>query len=313
MSTIRQITLPLALVAPPEITSNSLDWARASWQQQPADLAVELEQAAHSVLTAITQTWHRVSIVLPRHIRFDDKLSSLPLLRIRAGKLLPVGKRVSWCVEVVRDLQRLQVHELPPVRHLALLLGYRVSQQLVDDLDAKLMSQTLPLYFDVHGHLLTSTDAAYSGVQLLADYVQTLHTAEKLFTGWQADPHFDDLYSSLTLRLMGQGRALAQYDVQVLIDELFARWHKGEIARGLTLTFYYLDEGSFQLKHYRLEVIPPSRIPFQPELVVGACRIEQQRVRKYSEVSQNTRWQLVALLDLIIQAFENVSTRAAEN
>jgi hypothetical protein len=104
--------------------------------------------------------------------------------------------------------------------------------------------------------------------------------------------------------LTQQGRALANYHTRQIIAEIQARWQSREVIRGLTLRIPYLDEKHYRMTVCEVVVIPTGRIPFRPEFILGACRVEQQKVRKNPQFSQSTRWQLISQLDAIIQAFE---------
>jgi hypothetical protein len=50
--------------------------------------------------------------------------------------------------------------------------------------------------------------------------------------------------------------------------------------------------------------MPNARIPFRPDFVVSACRLAEREVRQNPRYAQATRWQLLAQLDLITQAFD---------
>jgi hypothetical protein len=186
------------------------------------------------------------------------------------------------------------------------LVCYLAAQQLLTSLPGQAELRNQYTAFDKQGVLVAgSHSTADALIGQLSQCMGWLHTAELLYPAWTTHDLYNDVSSVLTTHLIEQGRALANYYTQQIIDEVQRDWRAGKITRGLTLFIPYLDERQYEMRNYRVVVIPTGRILFRPEFVVGACRVTQRHVRKDPTLSQGTRWQLLSQLDSLIQAFES--------
>jgi hypothetical protein len=158
--------------------------------------------------------------------------------------------------------------------------------------------------FNSQGSLSITLQEADIKVSELSSFIDRLQLIEKLYAGWTVSDSYNEIFAVLSVQITTQGRALAAYYTEKIANELHARWQKREVIRGLTLHIPYLDEKTCHMTFYEMVVIPVGRIPFRPEFIVGACRIEQQKVRKNPQLSQATRWQLVSQLNELIRVFE---------
>ncbi len=196
-------------------------------------------------------------------------------------------------------------HPQQAVRESVLLTCYLAGQEIIVSLPNEPTLREHYTAFEKQGQLRVSDlNSAVAVVEHLSRFVHALHQIEELYPAWQTHDQYSEKHALLTTHLIDQGRALANYQTQKIIQDIQMSWKTGEMTRGLTIFLPYLDERQSNMEEYKIVVIPAGRILFRPEFIVGACRVTERQVRSDSNLSQATRWQLLSQLDTIIQAFE---------
>ncbi len=285
-----------------------LDWAVHLVSLQPGDVQEAYQRVGQAIADALVMPVYSFQILLPERLLIDSALQPVPKRwrPIRVGNFLTRMRKVSLNADLINALNNLAANADPVVGSAAQLAAYTAARHiLVAHLPSIARITGDFAAFDDHGERLALSDTkADATIRHLCQYVEWLHVVERLYPGWTASDPYNEIYSTITGQLTEQGRALAHYYTVRLIDELMARWRRGEIARGLTLFIPYLDEQRYQMDTYKVVVVPNARIPFRPQFVVSACRVAQREVRLNPRLSQATRWQLISHLDQLIHAFE---------
>jgi hypothetical protein len=279
----------------------SLAWAEHELADQPEDARHAYQRAAREIVRALSQPVYTTTVSIPygnpqQHIM------------VRAGTLVhQVFKKVCSPV-LIQKLQLLMMYHQQSARDAVRLTCYLAAQQLLLSLPDERTLQRDYIGFDQQGNLLTpDIQAAEIVVDALAGFLHLLHQVEILYPAWAAEDRFSEIHSLLVTHLIHQGRSLANFHTQKIIQNIMAAWKSSELTRGLTIFLPYFDERHYRMEEYKIVVVPPSRILFRPEFIVGACRVSERHVRSDSNLSQATRWQLLSQLDTIIQAFERTS------
>jgi len=104
-------------------------------------------------------------------------------------------------------------------------------------------------------------------------------------------------------QLVNQGRALARYQTNDIIQTIWRRAKAQDLNRGLSLSLPYFDDQDLKLRTHSFEVIPAGRIMFVPAFVVHAALAEQAKVGQDTRLSVSTRQHLLAELRLLEAAF----------
>lgn len=285
---------------------HQLDWALRLLEQQPDDLRQDYRRAGRAVAEALTQPTYRFSLDLPGRIALDEPgpTALSGQVRISAGSLLGQWRKKSCHAAIIAGLLALSAHDDPAVAGSVRLVMYSAADVILNEIMLPLSRiEADCTAFDKHERLLVSESLAGPRVQGLIRYVKWLRIAGQLYPPWTTSDRYNDLFSHLTALLTQQGRALARLYTNQLIEEVRTGWKTGEIARGLTLFVPYLDERTYQIARYSVIVTPGGRIPFRPQFIVSACRVAEREVRTHTAFTQSTRWQLLARLDQILQAF----------
>lgn len=288
---------------------HQLDWALRLLEQQPDDLRQDYRRAGRVVAQALTTSTYRFSLDLPRQIALEGTrptaLSSQ--IRITAGSLLGQWRKISCHDAIIARLSALAADDDPALADSVRLVMYSAADVLLTEMLPPLSRiEGDCAAFDNHERLLVSESLAEPRVQDLIRYVHWLHMVGQLYPPWTTSDRYNDLFAHLTAFLIQQGRALARLFTDQLIKEVSTSWKTGDLARGLTLYVPYLDERTYQIARYAVLVTPGGRIPFRPQFVVSACRVAEREVRNHPALTQSTRWQLLARLDQIIQAFAHI-------
>jgi hypothetical protein len=284
----------------------SLRQAESTYERQPDDLKRAYQETAQAVANALIKPVYSMSVQLPPRIVINDTTMHVPpqAVAFKAGSLFSRIRQRDCRTLLIRHLTRLASSRQTAVAQIAQLVNYKTGQVILNHHVPSIQALEHYRAFSAHGDLLETAEQAAALVEQLCQYVLWFTVAEQLYPGWTADDKFSERYAHLTSILIPQGRALAQHRTTALITELKERSQRGEITRGLTVLVPYLDERIYRMTTYPIEIIPAGRIPFRPEFILAACRMEQQRIRKHPQLSQATRWQLISQLDLLIQAFE---------
>ena len=162
--------------------------------------------------------------------------------------------------------------------------------------------------FDDQGHLLVgSVSEAEADISSMQRFLSVLHTAVGLAPYMVADEEYQQKRNGILGQLVNQGRALAHYQVQEIIQTIKKRADSNDLNRGLSLSLPYFNDQSLTLESYKFEVIPAGRIMFVPAFVVRAARAQEAKIAQDTRLSQSTRRHLLEELKMLEGAFFNES------
>jgi hypothetical protein len=162
--------------------------------------------------------------------------------------------------------------------------------------------------FDEKGNLLVNSVAeAEAQLASMERYVKILHTASSLAPYMVADDEYQCKRYGILGQVINQGRALARYQTEQIIQIILKRIKKGILNRGLSISLPFYDDQELRLAEIQLEAIPAGRIGFKPVFVVRAARLEHAKVSQDTRLNPSTRKHLLRELELLEQAFINYS------
>ena len=158
--------------------------------------------------------------------------------------------------------------------------------------------------FDNEGHLLVgSVNEAEADIASMQRYLSVLHAAVGLAPYIVADEEYQRKRYGILGQLVNQGRAMAHYEVEEIIQTIQKRAVAHELNRGLSLSLPYFNDQSLTMEEYSFEVIPAGRIMFVPAFVVRAAREQEAKIAQDTRMSQSTRKHLLAGLSMLEKAF----------
>ena len=158
--------------------------------------------------------------------------------------------------------------------------------------------------FDDEGRLLLSTiQEAEAHIASIQRFTSVLHIAVGLTPCIVADEEYQRKRYGILGQLVNQGRALARYQTQQIIEIIQQRAARGDLNRGLSLSLPYFDDQDLQIKLRNFEVIPSGRIMFVPAFIVHAAHEEQAKVAQDTRLSVSTRKYLLKQLEMLGEAF----------
>jgi hypothetical protein len=158
--------------------------------------------------------------------------------------------------------------------------------------------------FDDEGHLLVgSVNEAEADIASMQSYLSVLHAAVGLAPYLVADDDYQRKRYGILGQLVNQGRALARYEVDEIIQTIRRRASSHDLNRGLSLSLPYFNDQSLTMEEYSFEVIPAGRIMFVPAFVVRAAREQEAKIAQDTRLNLSTRKHLLAELRTLDQAF----------
>jgi hypothetical protein len=160
--------------------------------------------------------------------------------------------------------------------------------------------------FDNEERLLVgSVNEAEADIASMQRYISVLHAAVGLAPYMVADEEYQRKRYGILGQLVNQGRALALYQVEEIIQTIQRRAASHDLNRGLSLSLPYFNDQTLAMENYSFEVIPAGRIMFVPAFVVRAAREQEAKVAQDTRLSQSTRKHLLVELRNLDQAFSN--------
>jgi hypothetical protein len=159
--------------------------------------------------------------------------------------------------------------------------------------------------FDDQGHPLMSTVQEAEGqIASMQRFISVLHMAVGLAPYIVADEEYQRKRYGILGQLVNQGRALARYQTQQIIEIIQQRAARGDLNRGLSLSLPYFDDQELAIKLHHFQVTPSGRIMFVPGFVTRAAEEERAKVAQDTRLNPSTRKYLIQQLELLAQAFE---------
>jgi hypothetical protein len=158
--------------------------------------------------------------------------------------------------------------------------------------------------FDDAGELVVgSVNEAEADIASMQRYLSVLHAAVGLAPYMVADEEYQRKRYGILGQLVNQGRALALYEVEEIIQTIRRRASAHDLNRGLSLSLPYFNDQTLQMENYSFEVIPAGRIMFIPAFVVRAAREQEAKIAQDTRLSQSTRKHLLEELRELEEAF----------
>lgn len=158
--------------------------------------------------------------------------------------------------------------------------------------------------FDDNGNLLVGgVQEAEAHIASMQRYVEILHAASSIVPYIIADEEYQRKRYGMLGQLINQGRALARYKTQEIIETIQERAAAGSLNRGLSLSLPYFDDQELCLDVLKFEVIPAGRIMFVPAFVVRASREEAAKRVQDTRFNASTRKHVLAGLKMLDDAF----------
>jgi hypothetical protein len=158
--------------------------------------------------------------------------------------------------------------------------------------------------FDADGHMLVkSISEAEAHVGSMQRFLALLHTAISLAPYIVADEVYQQKRYGMLGQLVNQGRALALYRTNEIVQTIWRRAKAQDLNRGLSVSLPYFDDQDLRLRSHSFEIIPAGRIMFVPSFVVHASLAEQAKVAQDTRLSVSTRQHLLAELRILEAAF----------
>ena len=151
--------------------------------------------------------------------------------------------------------------------------------------------------------LVKSISEAEAHVGSMQRFLALLHTAISLAPYIVADEVYQQKRYGMLGQLVNQGRALARYRTNEIIQTIWRRAKAQDLNRGLSVSLPYFDDQDLRLRLHSFEIIPTGRILFEPSFVVHVSQDEQAKVAQDTRLSASTRRHLLAELSLLEAAF----------
>jgi len=158
--------------------------------------------------------------------------------------------------------------------------------------------------FDDQGQLLVhSTSEAEAHVASMQRFLTLLHMAISLAPYLVADEVYQQKRYGMLGQLVNQGRALALFRANEIVQTIWRRAKSQDLNRGLSLSLPYFDDQDLRLRSHSFEIIPAARILFAPSSVTRAAVAEQAKVAQDTRLSLSTRQHLLSELRILEAAF----------
>ncbi len=159
--------------------------------------------------------------------------------------------------------------------------------------------------FDDEDRLLVNTvNQAEAHVGSMQRFLTVLHAAVSLAPYIVANEVYQQKRYGILGQLVNQGRALARYKTNEIIQIIKRRASANDLNRGLSLSLPYFDDQTLQMETHPFEIIPAGRIMFVPAFVVRAAREEHAKVAQDTRLNPSTRKHLLAELKALETAFD---------
>jgi hypothetical protein len=292
---------------------------QALYAAQPPGVRRMLDEQARKIAEALVQRQRQLDFALPDQVSIEEEWMVVPAEFRKqnvAGLLgrLPVAARRDIRAAVRQRLTQLEQSSHPAVVVSARLIRYAAVRYIVHDMlptgsstedEARRFYMPQWAAFDDERLLAPSVQEAEARVAAMQSYVSTLHLAVSLAPYIFADEEYQRKRSGMLVQFISQGRALARYQIGLVIGKIHRYAEAGDLNLGFSLSLPYFDDQSLEMKMYDLKVIPAGRTMFVPAFVVLAARREQDRLQQDARLSESTRMHLLSELKALEHAFES--------
>jgi hypothetical protein len=259
---------------------------------------LELEQSSNQAISA--------GALLVRHA----------LVMHMVHTLLPSGRSVHYstpdgddipCVPIVTDvITKSALTDSSDAR----IFENESDRQSLEDLVVPYVEAARRFYlpqwisFDNNGNLLVASVAeAEAQIASMQHYLSVLHIAIGLAPYMVADEDYQNKRYGILGQLVNQGRALARYQIRLIIQTIQKRAAEHDLDRGLSISLPYFNDQTLMAEVSNFDVIPSGRIMFIPGFVVLAVRAQAAKIAQDTRFSPSTRRHLLTQLSMLEQAF----------
>lgn len=229
---------------------------------------------------------------------------------------LPDGKSVQYSVEEGDEIPCNPIYELVEPQsgfHGAMDAAVRQTEGLTETNQGseKLSEYASQGFFlpewvviDDQQHLLAGDlQEANAKFDAMQQYLSVLNAAVELAPYMVVDEVYQGKRYGIVGQLVNQGRALANYQVELLCETIKQRSAAHKLDRGLSLSIPYFNDQILKMETYRLDVIPVGWVMFVPAFVVLSVRAQAEKVAQDTRLSQSTRRNLLNELCILERAF----------
>ena len=289
---------------------------QALYDAQPPGVRRMLDEQARKIAEALVPGQRQLNFALPDQVSLDEKLMVVP---VEFRKQNVAGLLGRLPVKDIRAAVRQRLNQLEQSNHpgvvvSARLIRYAVVRYIVHDMlqagDPGGVYMPQWVAFDDGRLLVSSLQEAEARVACMQSYVSKLHLAVSLAPNIFADEEYQRKRSGMLVQFIGQGRALARYQIGIVIGKIRRYAEAGDLNLGFSLSLPYFDDQTLEMKMYDLKVIPAGRTMFVPAFVVLAARREQNRLQQDARLSESTRMHLLAELKELERAFDTERSQA---
>lgn len=270
------------------------------------------------VRKVVSQRLQELELASQREVSISAKLLRYATATYMVHGMLPAGRSVKYVAEGGEEIPTVPVSDITQRGSAITATTDAIAEEgsgaeegrgelLVPYADAA-RKFYLPQWvaFDENNKLLVnSVQDAEAHVASMQRYMEVLHLARAFTPYIVADEQYQQKRYGMLGQLVNQGRALARYEVQEIIDTVKARAASHELNRGLSLSVPYFDDQTLTMELEDFEVIPGGRIMFLPAFVVRAAREEQAKVADDTRLGSSTRRHLLHELKMLEQAFND--------
>ena len=156
---------------------------------------------------------------------------------------------------------------------------------------------------DQHHLLVKDLNEAKDHIIAMRRYLLVLQSAVELAPYMVTDDDYQQKRYGMLGQLVNQGRALAMYEVEEIIQTIKRRASLHEMDRGFSLRLPYFNDQTLALENYDFDVIPRGRVMFVPAFVVLAVRAQGAKVAQDTRLTKSTRRHLIMELSAIEETF----------
>lgn len=270
---------------------------------------VELRTALHQRLVELEESPYKAVAVSAGLIRY-----ATAIYMVRG--MLPSGRSVSYLTDDGDEIPTVPSQEtLEPESAITARTDAIVEEEGGESGRGDLVVPYVPfarrfylpqwVAFDGHDNLLVNTLAeAEAHLASMQRYLAVLNMAFTLAPYVVTDEQYQQKRYGMLGQLVNQGRAMARYETNQIIQTIKRRAAANDLNRGLSLSLPYFDDRDLDLMMYDFEIIPAGRIMFVPAFVVRASRLEQVKVAQDMHLSPSTRKHLLEGLKTLEVAFD---------
>lgn len=274
----------------------------------------DLRNALHQRLSDLEQSSTPAITICARLIQYATAIHMV-------HGMLPAGKSVSYTTVEGEEIPTNPVVDvLEPESAITATTDAIVVEGQEEDGRGELLVPYVPAarrfylpqwvaFDDQNRMVVRSVNEAEAHVASMQRFLSILHTAVSLAPYMVADEVYQQKRYGMMGQLVNQGRALAQYLTQEIIETIKHRADAQELNRGLSLSLPYFDDQSLEMKTHNFEIIPAGRIMFVSAFVVRASRREQALVGQDTRMNSSTRKYLLGQLKSFEAAFDEWKTR----